>query len=224
MESWISTDSHPEFSLSNLPYGVFKTGSDSTPRIGVAIGPYVLDLKTLAVKQPQVFAALEFDSTILEQTTLNRYAGLGREVHHKVRKLLQEILGLDTGLGHVLRDNVELRKLALVPLSEVQMLLPMDIGDYSDFFTSPYHARNVGLHSIYLIELELLIIMPSMVGIVHGNRQARDSTSCQFLEDPTWISRTCLVHRGVWDAHPPSERALLAGRSANIWPMPETGF
>lgn len=141
MSSWVSTDGHPEFSLQNLPYGVFSTRADSNHHIGVAIGSHVLDLNILAVEE--VFKPLDFDASCLERATLNEFAGLGKTVHRKVRSFLQEILKSDTSSGDVLRDNPELRKAALVPLESVQMHLPMNIGDYTDFFTSPYHAQNV---------------------------------------------------------------------------------
>ena len=141
MSSWVSTEEQPEFSLQNLPYGVFSTHHDSTHRIGVAIGSHVLDLRILARKQ--AFKLLAFDTSTLEQPTLNRYAGLGRTVHSKVRSLLQDILRSDTSSGDVLRDNSELRNSALVSMKDVQMHLQMTIGDYTDFFTSPHHAQNV---------------------------------------------------------------------------------
>lgn len=141
MASWVSTEEHPEFSLQNLPYGVFSTALDPIPRIGVAIGSHALDLKILA--QKQVFASLEFDINVLQETTLNAYAALGGQVHHEVRRLLQEILKADTTSGAILRDNAELRNAALISLHDIHMHLPMQIGDYTDFFTSPYHAQNV---------------------------------------------------------------------------------
>ena len=143
MSSWISTDERPEFSLQNLPYGVFSTRDDPNHRIGVAIGNYVLDLKVLEHKQ--TFQGLAFDTTSLEQTTLNQYAGLGRKAHRKLRNFLQELLSSDTSSGAALRDNHELRTRTLISMNDAEMHLPMDIGDYTDFFTSPYHAQNVSL-------------------------------------------------------------------------------
>lgn len=141
MDSWVSTREQPEFSLRNLPHGIFSTETDSTKRIGVAIGSHVLDLRALA--QNQVFDPLGIDTRVLQETTLNSYAALGRQVQREVTGHLREILKADTSLGHVLRDDVELRKASLVPMTDAQMHLPMDIGDYTDFFTSPYHAQNV---------------------------------------------------------------------------------
>ncbi|KAH8893598.1 fumarylacetoacetase [Thozetella sp. PMI_491] len=139
MLSWVPIGDDSDFSLQNLPYGVFSTRA-TEQRIGVAVGGHVLDLKLLA--RSHIFVSLGFDTSTLEEPTLNKYSGLGRKVHRKVRALLQDILRYDTSVGHVLRDNAVLREQALIPVQEVQMHLPMAIGDYTDFFTSPYHARN----------------------------------------------------------------------------------
>ncbi len=141
MSSWISTNERPEFSLQNLPYGVFSTQRDPIHRIGVAIGDCVLDLKVL--EHNRTFQGLAFDTSSLKQTTLNQYAGLGRKAHKTLRNFLQELLSSDTSSGTALRDNPELRSQALIPINDAEMHLPMDIGDYTDFFTSPYHAQNV---------------------------------------------------------------------------------
>ena len=142
MSSWISIEENPQFSLQNLPYGIFSTLSDLNHRIGVAIGNYVLDMSVLTRKG--VFESLNFDTSSLQQTTLNRYAGLGKATHNGVRHLVQDLLSADTASGEILRDNLHLRALALVPMTDAEMHLPMTIGDYSDFFTSPFHAQNVG--------------------------------------------------------------------------------
>ena len=142
VQSWIPVSDDSDFSLQNLPYGIFST-AEHDRRIGVAIGDQVLDLK--ALRQSQVFSGLGFDTSTLLEPTLNLYAGQGRNVHRKVRALLQELLQSQTSLGHVLRDNQELKQKALVPSENVEMHLPMSIGDYTDFFTSPYHAQNVSI-------------------------------------------------------------------------------
>lgn len=140
MASWLQVPDDSDFSLRNLPYGVFST-ADSGPRIGVAIGEYVLDLKVLA--QEQVFGDLGFSVATLEEATLNAYADLGRSVHGKVRRKLQQLLEEKTELGDVLRDNQERRKKCLVPLDSVSMHLPVVVGDYTEFFIGIHHANNV---------------------------------------------------------------------------------
>lgn len=140
MASWLQVPADSDFSLRNLPFGVFST-ADSGQRIGVAIGENVLDLKVLA--QEQVFEDLDFNVATLEEGTLNAYADLGRCVHGKVRRKLQQLLEENTQLGDVLRDNQERRKRCLIPLDSVSMHLPVVVGDYTDFFIGIHHANNV---------------------------------------------------------------------------------
>ena len=140
MASWIEIPSGSDFTLANLPYGVFSSGF-SEHRIGTAIGDYALDLKTLA--QEGVFSSISFDATTLESPALNKYAALEKGVHQSVRRFLQELLRTDTSYGSVLRDNSERIRRVLIPLRDVTMHLPMEIGDYTDFFVGMYHAQNV---------------------------------------------------------------------------------
>lgn len=141
MASWVPVPENSDFSLHNLPYGIFSTASSGGPRIGVAIGDSVLDMKALA--QDNAFAELNFDTTTLEQPTLNAYAALGRDVHRRVRKWLQDVLAKDTQAGSLLRDNADRRQKALISQSQITMHLPMAIGDYTDFFVGYSHAVNV---------------------------------------------------------------------------------
>jgi len=140
MASWIEVPPGCDFTLANLPYGVFSSNS-SEHRIGTAIGEYALDLKKLA--QEGIFSDIPFDPTTLESATLNNYAALGRDVHRKVRSFLQELLRVDTSHGSILRDNPERIQRVLIRLCDVTMHLPMEIGDYTDFFVGIYHAQNV---------------------------------------------------------------------------------
>lgn len=140
MASWVHVSDDSDFSLQNLPYGVFST-TDSSPTIGVAIGEYVLDLKALA--QEQVFDDLGFNVATLGEATLNAYGDLGRDVHSKVRRKLQQLLDENTQLGDVLRDNEKRRERCLIPLDSVTMHLPVVVGDFTDFFIGIHHANNV---------------------------------------------------------------------------------
>jgi fumarylacetoacetase len=140
MASWISVQENSDFPLRNLPYGVFSV-DQSRPRIGVAIGDYVLDLQVLA--QHQVLEDLEFNTQTLEAENLNAYAALGKDVHGRVRKRLYQLLEVNTEIGSLLRDNQERRNRLLVPLINITMHLPMNVGDYTDFFVGLYHAENV---------------------------------------------------------------------------------
>lgn len=140
MASWLTIAPESDFSIDNLPYGVFST-ANLAKRIGVAIGDHVLDLRTLSQEIPD-FSNLPLEAT-LQNSTLNAYAALPKRVRQTVRSLLQEVLSADAKLGATFRDNDELRSKTLIPMSEVTMHLPFDIGDYTDFFLSPFHAVKV---------------------------------------------------------------------------------
>lgn len=144
MASWVDVSEDSDFSLQNLPYGIFST-SRLSPRVGVAIGAHVLDLKSLT--QAGIFDDLGIDKSSLEQASLNEYASQGNSIHRKVRKRLQELLKHDTEIGNLLRDNDQLRDSSLVPLNQVKMHLPMVVGDYTDHFIGLPHAKTVSSYA-----------------------------------------------------------------------------
>ncbi|KAK4889554.1 hypothetical protein LTR27_011632 [Elasticomyces elasticus] len=139
MASWIAIADDSDFSLHNLPCGVFSR-ADKSPRIGVAIGDYVLDMKSLA--EEHVLDDLDFDVSVLEQKTLNAFAELGRKVTGRVRRRLQQLLDIKLPLASELRDNHERRKRCLLPLDSITMHLPVAVSDYTDFFIGLHHAQN----------------------------------------------------------------------------------
>lgn len=131
----IQPDSH--FSLQNLPYGVFSSPSDARQRIGVAIGDFVLDLSVLVAH-----GLLKDVRGVFAQPTLNKFMALGRAEWRETRSTLQALLSYD---NPVLRDNDELCAAAFIPISDVKLHLPVEIGDYTDFYSSREHATNVGV-------------------------------------------------------------------------------
>jgi len=130
---------HP-FPIQNLPYGVFRWGQGERPAIGVAIGDYVLDLRVLSERGLLDLPELAGQRPLAEER-LNAFMALGRDAWTAVRRRLFELLSAE---NPTLRDNAELRQAALVPQSRVRMELPAVIGDYTDFYSSRYHAENVG--------------------------------------------------------------------------------
>ena len=137
LRSFIPVDPTSDFPIQNLPYGVFSANG-LAPRVGVAIGDYVLDLWELAqdgrldVCEPSVFAS----------PSLNPLMALGPKVWTRTRARISELLRHD---HPELRDNEELRKLALVPMKGVKLHLPIAVAGYTDFYSSKEHATNVGV-------------------------------------------------------------------------------
>jgi fumarylacetoacetase len=140
LESWVESAADPgtEFPLQNLPLGVFRRrGSDEAPRPGVAIGDQVLDLAAAA--SAGLLAAAPAAASRCEGTTLNRLAALPVVERQRFRHALHALLRTDTSEGLAARARAD-----LVPQAEAELLLPLHIGNYTDFYASVYHATNVG--------------------------------------------------------------------------------
>ena len=139
--SWV-TSANAEgcaFPIQNLPFGVFspKAGKQA-PRGGVAIGNQVLDLAAAARALGLTGKALEA-ARAAAGPTLNPLAALGRPHWKALRLALSRALSADAPARRQAAVGKFLR-----PLSGVRMHLPVSIGDYTDFYTSSYHATNVG--------------------------------------------------------------------------------
>jgi fumarylacetoacetase len=141
LRSFIEVPAGSDFTIHNLPFGVFKPAFGAAPRIGVAIGDRILDLSVLAdrglLSGPEMGTA-----AVLGLTSLNALMALGRPAWRELRSKLTQLLRDDQA---ALRDDAGLRNAALVPATSVEMLLPATIGDYTDFYSSREHATNVGI-------------------------------------------------------------------------------
>ncbi len=117
LKSWVESANRRDcdFPIQNLPLGVFRTRSDTRPRVGVAIGDFILDIHAW-----------------LPGETLNFYMSLPQEQRRDLRR----------ELSNTLREGASKRD--LVPQADCEMLLPAQIGDYTDFYASIDHATNVG--------------------------------------------------------------------------------
>jgi fumarylacetoacetase len=139
LKSFLDVPSDSDFPLENLPFGVFKP-QDGAARVGVAIGEFVLDLSTLA--QFGHFRTADFDGNrIFARDSLNDFLALGRPAWRKTREILQHLLSADTA---ALRDNAALRERVFYKQKDITMQLPARVGDYTDFYSSYYHAHNFG--------------------------------------------------------------------------------
>ncbi|GIV60668.1 fumarylacetoacetase [Rhodocaloribacter litoris] len=140
LRSFIDVAPDAPFPIQNLPYGIFKPRPRAVPRAGVAIGDYVLDLSVLEEKglfdHPAIRAQRPFSSG-----SLNAFMALGPAVWEAARRRISHLLQAGTA---TLRDDAALCEQALFPLREVELLLPAEIGDYTDFYASREHATNVG--------------------------------------------------------------------------------
>ena len=138
LRSFIPVDAASDFPIQNLPYGVFSTAALPTPRVGVAIGDYVLDLWELEQDCRLDVGPLGVFST----PSLNTFMALGPKMWSRTRARISELLRYD---NPELRDNDHLRKRALVPMAETRLHLPIAVAGYTDFYSSKEHATNVGV-------------------------------------------------------------------------------
>jgi len=139
LQSWIEVPANSDFPIQNLPFGIAAIGNHSTG-IGVTIiGNTVISLA--ALQQDGYFANIKLPAGIFERDALNDFIALGKPVWREVRDRLSDLFRKDNA---ELRDNAEVRKKCLFNVEEVEMKLPVKIGDYTDFYSSKEHATNVG--------------------------------------------------------------------------------
>jgi fumarylacetoacetase len=136
LRSFIDVSPTSDFPIQNLPYGVFSARG-LAPRIGVAIGDDILDLWEL-----EQDGRLNVEPGTFAVPSLNAFMHQGAKVWLQTRARISELLRAD---HPELRDNDELRKLALVPMREARLHLPIAVSGYTDFYSSKEHATNVGV-------------------------------------------------------------------------------
>lgn len=139
--SWVESANTPDtdFPIQNLPFGVFRRrGTNATPRVGVAIGEMVLDVVDAAERAPSEFTGNAEAIAACDTPSLNALMSLGRRQTTVLRETIANALDAS---NKVARTEAHA---ALIPMCDVEMRLPAQIGDYTDFYASIYHATNVG--------------------------------------------------------------------------------
>ncbi len=137
-KSWIPVPENSDFPIQNIPFGVFLTRDDIIT-IGTRIGDTAIDLG--ALHQLGYFEGIPLTDDIFLQDTLNDFISDGKKTWRLVRNRISEIFDIN---NPKLRDNEEHKKIVLFSLDEIEMQLPVQIGDYTDFYSSKEHATNVG--------------------------------------------------------------------------------
>ncbi|RMH15559.1 MAG: fumarylacetoacetase [Acidobacteria bacterium] len=137
LRSWVKTANAPQadFPIQNLPFGVFRRAAGEGGRAGVAIGDRVLDLH-----RASELGLLGSDQALLSACRaprLNELMALGPSAWSALRRRLSQLLRGDA-------PGEPRTAEALVAMADVELLLPAQIGDYTDFYCSLHHAINVG--------------------------------------------------------------------------------
>lgn len=138
LKSWISVDSQSDFSIQNLPFGIYSD-SQTNHRVCSAIGNYIIDLYELA--NEGYLTSLNIDKNIFNNLYLNAFIDLGKNSTRALRDRLSELLDINNG---DLQNNKKVFDKIFKLQVNVTMLLPVKVGDYTDFYSSIDHATNIG--------------------------------------------------------------------------------
>ncbi|MGB3181158.1 MAG: fumarylacetoacetase [Cyclobacteriaceae bacterium] len=138
LKSWVTVSQNSDFPIQNLPFGVFRTSGGSA-RVGVAIGDYVLDLAE--VQKAGYFKISQLPAGIFENQYLNPFMELGKAITRDVRARVSQLL-LDS--NDELASALDVYGKFLHKKEDVDMLMPVFVRDYTDFYSSREHATNVG--------------------------------------------------------------------------------
>ncbi len=137
LTSWVRSANldGADFPIQNLPFGIFSRKVGGLRHAGIAIGDYILDVT--AARNEGLFSGLaEEAAEACGGETLNRMLRLGRFHWSELRKQVSKLLSDESEKPRVER--------CLVRMADVNMHVPVAIGDYTDFYASVYHATNVG--------------------------------------------------------------------------------
>ncbi|MCF6132248.1 fumarylacetoacetase [Flavobacterium wongokense] len=137
-KSWLTVPKDSDFPIQNIPFGVFLTKEDVIT-IGTRIGDYAIDLG--ALQQLNYFEGIDLTDDMFMQDSLNDFISDGKKTWRAVRNRIGDIF--DHG-NPELRDRKDHREVVIFKMEDVEMQLPVIIGDYTDFYSSKEHATNVG--------------------------------------------------------------------------------
>ncbi|MGE0566810.1 MAG: fumarylacetoacetase [Bacteroidia bacterium] len=135
MTTWFNIPENSDFAIYNIPFGIYSD-SNTKHHACSAIGDYIIDLFELESKD-----VFDINRTVFDQEYLNDFIALGKPVTNKVREKLIQLLSDENS---VLKTDSDLYNRVFKKQSEVKMLMPVKVGDYTDFYSSIDHATNVG--------------------------------------------------------------------------------
>jgi fumarylacetoacetase len=139
LKSWIEVQIGSDFPIQNIPFGVVKT-ADLTPFVATRIGDKVIDLKNLF--QLGYLNNLGFELADFDNPYLNSLMKHGKIATRNLRNRLSELFDVN---NHELQQNDAHVHEVFFEINEVEMCMPIQIGDYTDFYSSKEHATNVGM-------------------------------------------------------------------------------
>lgn len=139
LKSWVEVPANSDFPIQNLPFGIFKTAQEKE-RVGVRIGDFVVDLKVLFIIG--YLENLPFELSDFDTKYLNPLMEKGKKATRDLRNRISKLL--DTSHTDLQKNEHHVAQV-LIPLDLVTMSMPVQIGDYTDFYSSREHATNIGM-------------------------------------------------------------------------------
>lgn len=137
LTSWVEVPAHSDFPIQNLPFGVIRTSEGV--RVASRIGNFAIDLKAMFILG--YLENLPFELEDFATDSLNNMMRKGKQGTRQLRNRLSKLFEVShkdlSGKEHHISQ-------ILIPVDEIEMLLPVRIGDYTDFYSSERHAYNVG--------------------------------------------------------------------------------
>jgi fumarylacetoacetase len=203
-KSWLDVSQDSDFPIQNIPFGVFIT-KDDVITIGTRIGDYAIDLG--ALQQLNYFEGIDLTDDMFMQDTLNDFISDGKKTWRLVRNRIAELFDAN---NPKLRDHQDHKSIVVFGIDEVEMQLPVLIGDYTDFYSSKEHATNVGT----MFRDPNNALLPNWLHIPVGYH-GRSSTIV-----PSGIP----VHRPMGQTLPNGENTPVFGPSRSIDFELEMGF
>ena len=137
LKSWVDVQVDSDFPIQNLPFGIFSNGGNK--KVGVALGTKVIDLNNLS--DLGYLKDTGISNSIFESEFLNDFMMTGKSGTRAVRERISELFSTD---NNELKNNSDHISKILINQNEVEMHLPIKVGDYTDFYSSKEHATNVG--------------------------------------------------------------------------------
>ncbi len=134
-KSWIIVTEDSDFPIQNIPFGVFKK-TDGNYCVGSRIGDTAIDLNQM--NKLGYFKEISLDIDVFEQKNLNAFLEGNKTIWRAVRDRIAEVFDHNNPMKQEHQDVI------LCPTSDVTMMMPVKVGDYTDFYSSRQHAYNVG--------------------------------------------------------------------------------
>jgi len=133
IKTWIEISENSDFSIQNIPFGIAKVNNETF--VATRIGDTVINLYAVAR-----LGHFNIEKEVFSSCRLNDFMLLGKQATRDVRNEISDIFNTN---NEEAKNNSELQR-ALMNINEVEMLMPVEVGDYTDFYSSEQHAFNVG--------------------------------------------------------------------------------